>query len=326
MTATSLSRTNSANPELWRRVGTRLPTGGSTEDVLRSAEFYAVEEKRLTVWPDHLPVNDRKALVRADTGRYLATVGKKYQPIQFTDVFRTVVDAGSDLGVKFLAAGTFGLNGVRAWMLAELPHEIVVRGDESPMKKYLLAVAGHDGKTSVLLKNTALRIWCSNAIGAAMRALGGLWRIHHTASAPQRLAEASRGFRQIHESFLRLGDLANRLAVTRLATKQMDQVSEKLLPVLDDGLDHSRVLEGREKLRDLFENGVGITSSIRGTGWAAVNAVTEYFDHHRSIRAGKGGDVQRRRLESMWLGSSASKKEEALALIMAQAGLSRAVA
>ncbi len=94
-----------------------------------------------------------------------------------------------------------------------------------------------------------------------------------------------------------------------------------LLPIAEDGLDHSRTLQSRAKLMELFETGVGVTASIRGTGWAAVNAVTEFYDHHRPMRGAQGQSAAERRLESQWLGTGAAKKEAGLTAITQAVGI-----
>jgi phage/plasmid-like protein (TIGR03299 family) len=304
----------------WRSAGGGLPESASPAEVLEAANFFDVEERAVHILPGDVQVTDKKALVRADNGKYLATVGRGYAVVQYRSVFKTIIDAGAEVQVRFRAFGTFA-GGARAWMLGELPLPIVVRGDESPMKKYILAVAGHDGATAVLLKNTALRIWCSNSIGAALGSAGGLWRVHHTRAAPKRLEEVARGIRVVHESFTRLGELANQLAISPFTSMQMATVAKTLLPIADDGHDHTRTHHSREKLMDLFENGVGITSSMRGTAWAAANAAVEFYDHHRPVRGSAGESGPARRLESAWLGAAASKKEAAMQLITEAVGV-----
>ena len=58
--------------------------------------------------PNPRPVPDRKALVRGDTGQYLAVVGKSYEVVQFSEVARTLVEAAGDVKCIFTTAGTLG--------------------------------------------------------------------------------------------------------------------------------------------------------------------------------------------------------------------------
>lgn len=310
--------------EPWRNAGSPLPESDSSTDVLQAANFFDVEERDVHIVPGDVKVTDKKALVRADNGQYLATVGRGYEVIQYSTAFKAVIDAGAEVRLKFKAYGLFA-GGARAWLIAEFPEPLVVRGDDSPMQRYALVVAGHDGSTACLIKNTSLRIWCSNSIGAALGSAGGLWRVQHTRSAPRRLEQVARGLRAVHDSFTRLGELANQLAISPFSSTQMATLAKKLMPIADDGHDHTRTHQARERLMQLFEGGVGITSTMRGSGWAALNATTEYYDHHRSVRGGAGEAGAARRLESAWLGAAASKKEAALQFITEAVGIRLAV-
>jgi hypothetical protein len=101
------------------------------------------------------PLPDKKALFREDTGAYLATVNRGYEIIQFEEVARTLVEAAGGVRCIFHTAGTLGRNGVRGWLLGELPEPMRVRGDSSPIKRYILGYCGHDGTTAITLKNVA---------------------------------------------------------------------------------------------------------------------------------------------------------------------------
>ncbi|QRN99153.1 DUF932 domain-containing protein [Archangium violaceum] len=54
---------------------------------------------------------------------------------------------------------------------------------------------------------------------------------------------------------------------------------------------------------------------IQGTAWAALQAFSEWADHHRHTRAVQGKKVEVMRLESIWMGKAAAMKRQALAAI-----------
>jgi hypothetical protein len=77
----------------------------------------------------------------------------------------------------------------------------------------------------------------------------------------------------------------------------------------------------RSKLFELFEGGMGQDMpGVRSTSWAALNAVTEYVDHHRSTRGHTDFDRRSRRLESAWFGSGSRLKSKAWTLALEMAG------
>jgi len=132
--------------------------------------------------------------VRGDTGEYLSVVGRSYEVVQFAEVARTLVEAAGDVKAVFTTAGTLGPVGIRGWLLGELPDPIKVRGDASPIRKYVLGTTGHDGVTAVVIKNVATRVVCQNTLGVALGERGGAsWRIQHTANG--RSASRRRGRR-----------------------------------------------------------------------------------------------------------------------------------
>lgn len=65
-----------------------------------------------------------------------------------------------------------------------------------------------------------------------------------------------------------------------------------------------------EALLNLYETGKGLDlKGIRGTKWAMFNAVTEFVDHERTVRARAGA------LDSAWFGSGALLKQRAWDLL-----------
>jgi hypothetical protein len=84
----------------------------------------------------------------------------------------------------------------------------------------------------------------------------------------------------------------------------------------------NRARNTRDELFRLFEGGKGQDiPAIRGSLWAAFNAVTEYADHHRPTRTRNPQDAASSRLDSAWFGSGSRLKQKAfhLALQMATA-------
>ena len=94
------------------------------------------------------------------------------------------------------------------------------------------------------------------------------------------------------------------------------------VPVSGEGLDNyikatfgkdvedKAMPKGSATIIELFETGKGNQlPKVRGTMWAAYNAVTEYVDHHR------GADDEKR-LESAWFGQGIGMKNTALAVAL----------
>ncbi|WNG33304.1 DUF932 domain-containing protein [Archangium violaceum] len=302
--------------EPWHGLGTPLPANADYESIVEAAGFYTAEERPLFAPGRDEAIPDRKALFRTDTGEYLATVNRGYEVIQFEEVARTLVEAAGGVRCIFHTAGTLGRNGVRGWLLGELPGDIQVRGDKSPIKKYVLGYCGHDGSTAITLKNVATRVVCQNTIGVALGERDGAeWNIIHTSSARVRLEEAGRAFRRMVQGYERFAALSDHLAMTRFSEHQLRHVIDVVMPLPQDEAEHPRMMKGRNKVIELFHAGRGLEGSIRGTAWGALQAFSEYADHHRHTRVPKGKSIDTLRLESIWMGKAASLKRQALAAI-----------
>jgi phage/plasmid-like protein (TIGR03299 family) len=302
-----------AGKEPWHGLGTPLPRNADYDSIVEAAGFYTAIERDVSAPPMEGPIPDKKALFRDDTGEFLAVVNKSYELIQFADVARTLVEAAGGVRCIFHTAGTLGPHGVRGWLLGELPGDIQVRGDKSPIKKYVLGYCGHDGTTPIVLKNVATRVVCQNTLGVALGEKDGAeLHIVHTASAKVRLEQAGRAFRRLLQGYEHFTALANHLAMTRFSEHQLRNVLDHLLPIPQDDAEHPKLIKSRNKVIELFHAGTGIEGPIRGTAWGALQAFSEFADHHRSTRATKGKSADAARLESIWIGSAASLKQQAL--------------
>jgi phage/plasmid-like protein (TIGR03299 family) len=304
----------------WHGLGTQLPQNTDYESIVEAAGFYTAVERDVFAPPMEGSIPDKKALFREDTGDYLATVNRGYEVIQFEDVARTLVEAAGGVRCIFHTAGTLGRNGVRGWLLGELPEPMRVRGDSSPIKRYILGYCGHDGTTAITLKNVATRVVCQNTIGVALGERDGAeWHIIHTTSARVRLEEAGRAFRRLVQGYERFAALADHLAMTRFSEHQLRNVLDVVLPLPQDKAEHPRLEKARNKVVQLFHAGTGIEGPIQNTAWAGLQAVSEWADHHRNTRSVKGKPIEAMRLESIWMGKAAAIKKLALTNIMNEA-------
>ena len=235
-------------------------------------------------------------------------------------ITEALVEAAKGFKAIFHTAGLLGTNGDRGWLLAELPRVLRVKGDESEIRPYLLGCAAHDGHHGVVLKNVATRVVCQNTLGVAMGEDSRFnVAVRHTSDAQRRFESATRAFHLLLDGMDEFEKIANLLAETSFSDRQMARTIDDLLPLPKDEEGNAReagkqLNEKRERVQTLFTDGLGITAGIRGTAWAALQAWTEFNDHHRAVRNDADGS---KRLESIWLGRAADLKTDALKSITA---------
>lgn len=302
----------------WHGLGRRLAAPATAKEAIVAAQLNYAVDLRPLMTEDGLPVAKRRAVVRRDTDTVLGTVGSGYTPIQNVDAFDFLDEVAGEGHVRFHTAGALG-QGERVWMLAKLPGNIRVHGTDDISKKFLLLSNSHDGSSSLRVLFTPIRVVCQNTLAFAHRQGRGQGiSIVHRGDVRSRVEEARRLLGLADRTFDRYGEQINVLAKRQLTVSEVEDFFWGLYP---DGADEKRGRSRaiRERLENLFENGLGQDlPGIRHTAWAAVNAVTEYVDHHRTTRGRDDRTRVDRRLASAWFGSGAQVKlrawEQALAL------------
>lgn len=303
----------------WHGLGVALPANATWAEVVERVGFYAVQEREVYVAGNPDPIRGQKALVRGDDGRFLAIVGENYGVVDFADMAEAVMTAAGREAV-FSTGGLLGRNGERGWLMGELGAPIRVKGDRSEIRRYFTVTSAHTGNSSVHVLNNATRIVCANTLGAALGERGGYHAsIRHTKNAAERVRDAAVAFRNLNAGFEKFGQLANLMAETRFTTRQMQQTVDAIFPTPEAAKASSRLVEKREKLMSLWAGEAAGMEGIKGTAWGALQAWTEFADHHTTVRALPDRTASSARLESIWFGGGAELKQKALAAIQSAA-------
>ncbi|HWP39576.1 MAG TPA: DUF932 domain-containing protein [Tepidisphaeraceae bacterium] len=228
----------------------------------------------------------------------LGVVGREYVPLQNADAFSFFDEIVGAKAAEYETAGALG-NGERVWILAKLPGQIHVVGDDIT-HKYLLLANGHDGRTCVQIKLTPVRVVCQNTLTAALNDGKRGISVHHGRGFWNRMRSAQQALGIINHRFVQLESDFKRMADIQLDQAQLDAYLQAVFP--DPKHDHDRFVQMVRRDRDecgrLFETGPGNDlPKVRGTLWAAFNGVTGYVDHVRG-----GGSICEQRLKSIWFG------------------------
>ena len=174
--------------------------------------------------------------------------------------------------------------------------------------KFLLLSNSHDGSASVQVKFTPIRVVCQNTLTMALRS-GPTLRIAHTRDLQRRMTSARMKLGIIQKEFGRLEEGFRRMAKVQVTGDRLAKYLELVLPEPADEENKRairRVAHARAKSAELFETGRGNTlPQVRGSLWAAYNAVTEFVDYHQPAR------TDERRLDSIWFGDGYLTKARA---------------
>jgi phage/plasmid-like protein (TIGR03299 family) len=309
----------------WHRLGRVFP---ETELTIPAAIVAAGLNWKVRLQPLHmrydgedLPIPGGYATVRDSDKSILGVVGQTYRPLQNEDAFNWFQPFLDAKAASLEAAGSLR-EGKRVWILAKIkgdPMEVV---KNDPIIRYVLLSNGHDGTMAIRAGFTDVRVVCANTLaGAHNSGASKLLRIRHTAGSTRSLKEVSEIMDLANKEFVARVDQLKNLARKGVSVEDLKSYVRKVFEVKVSITSVTNEVEVEEeknerlinKIIPLFEKGRGNDlPGVRGTAWAAYNAVTEYLQYER------GNDNNR--LDSMWFGDSARLNQKAFQVAMAMAG------
>lgn len=307
----------------WHGLGTRVEQELTSEQAIVAAGLdWTVKLSKLAAVvggdadaPVLSGVDGYRAVVRESDMATLGVVGERYTPIQNKSAFDFFDNVVGEKAAMFHTAGALA-NGSRIWMLAKLPKSMLLANGEE-IEKYLLLVNSHDGSMCLRMQFTPVRVVCQNTMTMALKDKGqdGI-SIRHTINAQQKVQQAQRALKLASAYYEGFEQTANMLIATPFTEKQMVKVAEAMFPAKDEDVS-TRSNNMRDEVVALFTDGTGM-DKIKGSAWAAYNAVTEFTDHKRSTRACGDTSAKEAKLVSTWFGSGKALKDAGMSAIEGQ--------
>lgn len=289
----------------WHKLGTEVKEVQTSEGAIVAAGLnWGVSKVQLQRQDG--PLVNSFATVRDDNKETLGVVGDVYKPLQNREAFSFFDAIVGEKAAIYHTAGGLG-QGEIIWILAKLPGYIRVQGDDVS-EKYLLLTNRHDGKGSVRVQFTPIRVVCQNTLNIALTGAERSFKARHTGSLGQRVKTVQDYLGIVDAKSALFEECARKLATVQLTQDAWKNYAKKsgLVPEAEDGdRPSSRSYQIMEDVSRLFERGKGQEMpGARGTAWGAFNAVVEYVDYVRSTRNDK-------RAESLLFGSGAQIKQTA---------------
>jgi phage/plasmid-like protein (TIGR03299 family) len=306
----------------WHGLGRQLDAPATAQEAITAAGLdYEVQLTPIATY-DGLTVEGRRAVVRYDKQEVLGVVSDRYVPVQNRQAFGFLDAVVADGNLRYHTAGALG-KGEKIFLLAKLPESIRVKNSDDFVDKYLLLSNAHDGSAALRVFFTPIRVVCQNTLSMAeRRGRGQGASIMHKGNLEAKILEAQQILGLARRFFDDAAAVIDHLASHSPTSAQLAAYFGKLYPDPEEGKENTRAVNTRFNLQRLFEEGVGHDQpGVKGTTWAAYNAVTEYVDHFRTARGRDDCDRTSRRLDSIWFGSGAQLKAKAwdLAAEMAMA-------
>ena len=262
-------------------------------------------------------IPDKYAVTRESDDQVFNVLGRYYVPVQNRDAFKFFDGVAGTGKAKYETAGSLK-GGAYIWIMARLDEPIYILGEEKErIDRYVTLMNCHSGYAALQMFHHPFRTVCWNTLRAAQGIGADKFYTRHTSGVMDRIEAASEILGIADKFYSEFQEQAEFLARKALPAAEMPKLlmaafgttgAEKLEDV------YAPVFRDMKKVEELVEVGAGLDNpKIRGTAWAAYNAIAQYTDHVREYR---GKDPTDARLNGVWLGGGAQIKERAFGYLM----------
>lgn len=243
-----------------------------------------------------VPAPDHQVIVRDNpsTGatESLGVVGDKYNAVQNEEAF-AVAPFLEDLGATVETAGAIR-EGRQVFLSMALNGGFVLdpEGSADRVQGYLLLRTSHDGSLAVEAVSTWVRVVCANTFDVALgKDAKRAYKVRHTATAQDRLAQAQAILLRANGYGQALGELAQKLHRVPMSNADFIDLVTDIYPEPDSKRGKTLWEKKVDLIGDLFSGGGDVDytlGNLDDNAWKGLNALTERIDWHRKARGGDG--------------------------------------
>ena len=242
----------------------------------------------------------------------LGVVGNRYVPIQDLEAFDFLNLLIDESGLEVAGVGSMS-RGKQTVIQMKIPTSIKVGGYDD-VDLYLLAQNSHDGSTAFNVAVTPVRLRCTNQVRMALRTSKSKIAIKHTSSAITKVAQARETLKMVFEYQESFEREVEKLISKQFTADDFSGLVTTLLPLDYKNASKAQITTTENARTDLWQLWLAPTQeNIKGTKWAAYNAVAEYADWVKPVRG--AGDKELLRAERILSGATEELKNKALALL-----------
>ena len=317
--------------DIWHKMGQEMLAGQSIDAWAEAAglNWKAVKVPAIVSlagndW-DHIPANqrflpapDRSFVCRSDNAGLLGYVSGEcdntgYQIVQPLDVLNwfhqyIAVDDRFALDVCGSLDG-----GKRIWATAKYNGDLEIGGEQHAAR--VLMSTTFDGSGATINQCTTTRVVCQNTLRMAHADKSAAIKTRHSTKFDA--AKVGRELSQLAQGFANYKKIGDAMATVAMSQKQTSDFFKQLLEI---PFDAKKEDISARKLNQFTDLSRAYSTSVREGAekesvWAALQAVTRYADHDRSVI--KGAQTESvARFNSAQFGTGDAIKGQAMQLLM----------
>lgn len=301
-----------SNRPAWHGLGTVVE-----DDVLTAAqvmEYVPQLGMHVELVAEHVTFAGRKietggyAIVREDGTVLGKGVSDGYQIVSNFEAFDwcdNIMGDGKKRTAKYHTAGTLK-GGSIAWLLAKFNDQVRVGGVKGEEVDFYLLIGNRfDGHGAAFAKVVKERVVCKNTFDVARGESGREFKVWHTASAQDKMAQASQVLEIVEEERRAVEEIGGALISKKLSDAEFKRFLDRLVPlpkIVAGKTDRAAKTrqEARDVIASLYTDSPNL-QNVQGTAWAAYNAVTEWFDHVAATKTRGTKDDEAKASENRFL-------------------------
>jgi len=296
----------------WHGLGNVVDYTLSLNTALRESGLGWGVEKTNGISTHGIWTDEYRGIVRTDTQQVLGIVSPQYQVVENEEVFR-LAEYFSDVATVESAGSV--QDGRKCYLL--LNQDSFDASTNDTVERYMALFWGHDGKSSIVLKPTSIRVVCKNTMDMALaEGTKNKMTIKHHGDMDAKMQEA----KDIIAEYKNTGNLF-RNCVSVLAKRpashdtlrrfffEVYQMMEGEIPTRpvtpEEEKSHAKAVAAIGTWDNTFERE---SDDNPASMWLAINAVTNHIQHKQAARGrqatvasraysnlnGKGSDISRK--------------------------------
>lgn len=265
----------------WHGLGTIVTEAPDSKSALELAGLdWNVIQKNI-VTTDGTEIEGFKANVRDSDDSVLGIVTDRYKVVQNSEAF-AFTDALLGEGVRYETAGSLQ-GGRRTWMLARLPHQYIIGGDE--ISPYLVFMNSHDGTGSIKVAMTPVRVVCQNTLNMALATAKRSWSCNHTGDINDKMEEARNTLLYANKYMAELGREIDKMQQIKLSDKKVLEFLDELFPIGESASYQQKknILKIREDAKVRYFEAPDL-QHVGYNAYRFVNAISDFATHAKPLR------------------------------------------
>lgn len=265
----------------WHGLGTIVAEAPDSKSALVLAGLdWKVEQKDI-VTEDGINVEGFKANVRDSDDSVLGIVTDRYRVVQNIEAFAFTDELLAE-GVRYETAGALQ-GGRRTWMLARLPHQYIISGDE--ITPYLVFMNAHDGSSSIKVAITPIRVVCQNTLNLALSGAKRSWSCIHTGDINDKMEEARDTLLYANKYMAELGKSIDRMQQIKISDRKVYEFLDELFPIGEDATNQQKknIQRMKEDAKARYFDAPDL-QHVGHNAYRFVNAISDFATHAKPLR------------------------------------------